>query len=419
MESNSQSKKAVDYWNIVNIGDIVDKINQKDPTKTPDWIFKYVDVSSVSNSNLKIVNFTEYDGKNAPSRAKKIIKLNDIIFATIRPNLKRIALVPKDFDGQVCSTAFCVLRCKTSLADPMYVYQFVSTDKFVKDVSYLQRGSGYPAVLDSDILDQPINLPSLIEQRKIAAILSTVDASIEATERIIEHIKQLKKGIMDQILTKGIAHSEFQTTKVGSIPSLWELKKLKDIANVTVGYVGSTEKYYCNPDEGVLFLRTGNITEVGLDLTDVKYIKRNFHEQIIKSSLILGDVIVSRVGITGIAAVVPNNLGNVNCANMIIIRPINKITSEYLHLLFSSDLILKQVRSFTAGSVQSVFNIGLVEKLKIPLPDVTEQWEIVSIVSSLDSKIKIENEYKNNLIQQKRGLMQVLLTGKVRVKVES
>ncbi len=110
-----------------------------------------MDVSAISNERLQIDNYVEYLGIDAPHRARKIAKSNDVIFATVCPYLKRIALVPQILDGQIVSTAFCVIRCKPDVADPKFVFHAVSTDDFVERVSASQRGSSYPAVTDRDI----------------------------------------------------------------------------------------------------------------------------------------------------------------------------------------------------------------------------------------------------------------------------
>src|SRR4051794_17648762 len=86
------------------------KTRLTDPGKDPTRSFRYVDVSSVSNESFRVIGAKELLGKDAPSRARKIIRADDIIFATVRPSLRRVALVPPELDGQVCSTGFCVLR---------------------------------------------------------------------------------------------------------------------------------------------------------------------------------------------------------------------------------------------------------------------------------------------------------------------
>ena len=101
------------HWRVVRLGEVAEKTRQLDPCKTPDWSFKYVDVSSIDNESLRITRCQSFIGKEAPSRARKQIKFGDVLFATVRPYLKRIAMVPSELDGQICSTAFCVLSSQS------------------------------------------------------------------------------------------------------------------------------------------------------------------------------------------------------------------------------------------------------------------------------------------------------------------
>ena len=142
-----------EHWEVVRLEEVTQKTKKIDPRKKPDWQFKYVDVSSISNQFLRINNYSIYKGTNAPSRARKLMKAGDILFATVRPSLKRIALVPLDLEGQICSTAFCVVRPNPQSADYLYVFFAISNDDFVLRVSAHQRGSSYPAITDTDAGD--------------------------------------------------------------------------------------------------------------------------------------------------------------------------------------------------------------------------------------------------------------------------
>jgi type I restriction enzyme S subunit len=167
-------------WTEVPLRHAIVKTPLIDPRRTPDRLFKYVDVSSVSSATLQIVSTTERNGRDAPSRARKAIKAGDVIIATIRPGLRRIAMVPDELDGELCSTAFCVIRAKDDLATPVFLFHSVSEDGFVRRLSEHQRGSSYPAVTDGDVLGMPIRLPSLEDQHLIGSLLQAIDRKISA-----------------------------------------------------------------------------------------------------------------------------------------------------------------------------------------------------------------------------------------------
>ena len=190
-----------EHWRVVRLGEVVQKTKLLDPRKQPDRHFKYIDVSSISNESLAIVDHKIYFGKEAPSRARKQIHYGDVIFATVRPYLKRIAKIPIEFDGHVCSTAFCVLHPITKLLDGNYLFFAVSRDQFVEKVSEHQRGSSYPAVTDNDVLKELLPLPPLEEQREIARILHAVDEKIRTEETRKTALEALFKTLLHHLMT--------------------------------------------------------------------------------------------------------------------------------------------------------------------------------------------------------------------------
>jgi type I restriction enzyme S subunit len=189
------------HWEVVTLKDVAVKPKQVDPRREPARAFKYVDVSGISRDQLKIMGFIEYHGEGAPHRARKLVRKGDVIFATIRPYLKRVAVVPDEFDGQIVSTAFCVIRCRPDSARPDFIFQAVTKDDFVQRVSEHQRGSNYPAVTDKDIRTQMIALPPIREQERIALVLSSVDKKIEAEEKRKASLQSLFKTMLHLLMT--------------------------------------------------------------------------------------------------------------------------------------------------------------------------------------------------------------------------
>jgi type I restriction enzyme S subunit len=188
-------------WQVVRLGEVVYRGKYRNPRRDPNSEFQYVDVSSVSNEKLKITNTISYNGKKAPSRARKIIHRGDTIFATVRPYLKRVSQVPSYLDGQVCSTAFTVLRANEKYITKSFLFFSVIKDRFVCRVSTHQKGSSYPAITDKDVLNENIPLPSLHIQQRIADILSTVDERIESAENQKQSLDILFKTLLSLLMS--------------------------------------------------------------------------------------------------------------------------------------------------------------------------------------------------------------------------
>lgn len=187
-------------WAVEEIKNLIEKTKQKDMRKENNE-FKYIDVSSIDRVSYKIIEFTPHKGKTSPSRARKIVKNNDIIVATVRPTLKRIAFVSEDYDNQICSTAFCVLRANQEKLNPAFLYYSTQRSLFFDALESIQRGVSYPAVTDSDIKKQKIVFPPLACQDEIAEILSSVDSKIEQKENKKKALEELFKTMLDNLMT--------------------------------------------------------------------------------------------------------------------------------------------------------------------------------------------------------------------------
>lgn len=133
--------------------------------------YKYIDLSSVDRETNSIKNPQIITAKTAPSRAQRIICEGDVIFATTRPTLRRVCIIPSIYDGQICSTGFCVLRPNKNILLSEYLYLMLISNDFYKYIEPLQTGATYPAVSDGDVRLYEIPLPSLSEQRRIVQIL--------------------------------------------------------------------------------------------------------------------------------------------------------------------------------------------------------------------------------------------------------
>jgi type I restriction enzyme S subunit len=145
-----------------------------------------VDISSVDNHGKVITEARQLPGKEAPSRARQVIRTNDVLVATTRPNLNAVALVPPELDAEICSTGFCVLRCNDQL-DPEYLFMFVQSVEFIRGLSDLVKGALYPAVTDGQVRSQRLPLPPLSEQRRIAASLREQFAALAEARAAVQY----------------------------------------------------------------------------------------------------------------------------------------------------------------------------------------------------------------------------------------
>jgi type I restriction enzyme S subunit len=186
-------------WAWTTIGEITQPIEKVDPATEPDKPFTYLDIASIDNTTQVIREPKAYYGANAPSRARQLVRANDVLFSTVRTYLKNIAQVPEAFDGQIASTGFSVLRGREGILTKCLFYFALTTD-FLSALAELQRGTSYPAVRDGDVRAQPIPLAPLPEQHRIVAEIekqfTRLDAGVAALKRVQANLKRYKASVL-------------------------------------------------------------------------------------------------------------------------------------------------------------------------------------------------------------------------------
>lgn len=138
--------------------------------------YAYIDLSSVDRETHKITIEQRINKENAPSRAQQIVNKGDVLFATTRPTLKRYCKITEEFNGQICSTGFVVLRPKINIILSTYLYYIVSSDRFFTYVEKNQEGTSYPAISDSKVKEFDFSLPPIDVQERIVKVLDNFDA---------------------------------------------------------------------------------------------------------------------------------------------------------------------------------------------------------------------------------------------------
>ena len=171
-------------------------IRWKNNTKT----YRYIDLTSVDREYNNIIDTIEINALNAPSRAQKIVKENDIIFATTRPTQQRIASITKEFSGEIASTGYCVLRANTNIVLPKWLFYFLSTINFKNYVEQNQSGSAYPAISDSKVKEFRIPVPEVTVQQNI----------IEKLDKFYSLTNSLLHGLPKEINNRKKQYSYYQ-----------------------------------------------------------------------------------------------------------------------------------------------------------------------------------------------------------------
>lgn len=338
---------------------------------------------------------------------------------SVRGTMGKVAIVPKELDGANITANLMRISPDTNRVYPLWLHQIFMSERFQEQLNAASSSTTIKTIKAPELKSFKFAVPTLSEQKKIADILSTIDSAFEKSDKVIEKTKELKKGLMQELLTRGIGHKRFRKTKLGAMPEEWEISPLRNLtALITKGTTPTTYGHsYTN--DGVLFLRIENISEQGeFILGDVKYISGETNEFLARSRLQAGDVLFSIAGALGRVAIVSDDLlpANINQALALIRLKNDNLNNKYLKYILHSEFIKNQISPMAAQLAQANLNLQQVGDLKIPIPQNSEQKEIVAILSSVDEKIEKEVVHKEKLENIKKGLMQVLLKGKIRVK---
>jgi len=191
--------KIPEEWEVVELGGLVE-INPEKVNYSSIEFIRYIDIESIKDGKINKVKL--FFKNDAPSRAQRLIRKNDVVVSTVRPNLKSFALVNKKFDGFVCSTGFAVLRAKEKELNSKYLLYLTFYDEiFLRQIIPMIVGSNYPAISSNDLNNILVLHPSLPEQHRIVSILSQIDETIEKEQNYKEKLERIKQGLMEDLLT--------------------------------------------------------------------------------------------------------------------------------------------------------------------------------------------------------------------------
>jgi type I restriction enzyme S subunit len=175
MRSLALSSCFSDRGSKTTLADVTQKVSNVTWKNKDDLELEYIDLSSVDRNTSRISKTQKVTNSTAPSRAQQQIQLGDVLFGSTRPLLGKIASVPSQLDGQVCSTGFTVLRTNPALLDSRFLIHLLNTDLFFEYIEQNQEGASYPSISDAKVKNFTFTLPSLAEQARIAEMLDPLE----------------------------------------------------------------------------------------------------------------------------------------------------------------------------------------------------------------------------------------------------
>ena len=393
--------------------------------KTPDKTFCYIDVGSINNiSHTLNIENTVVEAKDASSRAKKIVQKGDVIFATIRPYLKNICIIDRDFPYEpIVSTAFAVMHCPKGLLNK-YLYYYLLSPTFMRfaNASDKSKGVAYPAIGEKDFFNGFIALPPLAEQKRIVAkieeLLPLIDRYAAAYEKLeqfnAKFPENMKKSLLqyaiqgklvEQRPEEGTAEELFariqeekqrliaekkikkekplpeitEDEKPFDIPESWKWCRLSDIINVRDG-THDSPKYV---PEGIPLVTSKNLSNGMIDYGNVKYITQEDADKINARSMVDDDdILFAMIGSIGNPVLVKKDR-EFCIKNMALFKKFadTDISMQYMYwFFFYAQYKLKKEAS---GGVQAFISLSRFREYLVPLPPYEEQIRIANKIEQI------------------------------------
>ncbi|MCX5964667.1 MAG: restriction endonuclease subunit S [Cyanobacteria bacterium] len=398
-------------WEETTLGEIILPYETAQPQKHPESEYRYIDIGSIDNSNQTIVEAKVFLGKDAPSRARRIVKEGDVLFSTVRTYLKNIARVSSDFDGILTSTGIAILRA-SEIVEPNYLFHYVISEEFLQKISSTMDGTLYPAINDSDLLNAFIPLPPLNEQKRIVAKIEELRSHTQAARNAIAHIPKLLEQFRQSVLAaafRGDLTAEWRSEKrirkerlLGNrltssdtdLPSKWLWSNAIECCERVIDCHNKTAPYR---KSGIKLVRTSNIRSGSINTEETMFVDQETYDYWSRRCPPQpGDILFTREAPMAEVGMIPENEKLCMGQRMMLLRPDNSnLLGVYLLFVLQSPYIKDYVERIAVGTGVKHLRVKDVEGLPIPLSPLLEQKVITEkLLSYIKIIDRIEQQYQ-------------------------
>ncbi|MCY4174332.1 MAG: restriction endonuclease subunit S [Cyanobacteria bacterium MAG CAR3_bin_5] len=367
-----------------------------DDSTNPWSKFRYIDLSSVRNQKIDLCT-EALSFKQLPSRARRKIKQNDVLLGTVRPNLKNFAFIDSEADDLVCSTGFAVLRSRERESDPNYIFHVINSDFVGRQLNALVTGSNYPAVNANQVAELLLPAPPLLEQKKIAEILSGIDKIIARYSQKREKLSKLRSALRSDLLSGrkgswGMSEwpSELHMQTLGESCDIHDSKRIPLSSEQRQTRKGEYPYYGANNIQDYIDAYLFDFDAVLLAEDGGYY-----------------DEYQSRP----IAQFATGKYWVNNHAHILTGK-----TEMDIRFLFYS-LIHKNILSYINTGTRSKLNQSELKQIEILVPPLPEQKKIAEILSGVDHQMATLLDAEKKYVSLKQAIAADLLSGRKRVSV--
>ncbi|WMX15903.1 restriction endonuclease subunit S [Aureispira sp. CCB-E] len=393
---------------------------------------RVIRISDTNANSIKDSNPIYISEGKALTFEKWKLYTNDLVFTTVgsRPPLYdsmvgKVIKVEEKYSDSLLNQNAVIIRGIEKQINQIFLFNQFKTKRYLRYIETIVRGNANQVSITlKDLFKFRIPLPPLPEQKKIAQILSTWDKAIEKKTQLIEQKKLLKKGLMQQLLTGKtrfdgfVQNHKFQKSKLDDFSLDWEMVKLGDLYDRLSTGMTPSRKYLEYFQGDILWVTSGElnynvVTDTVEKITRVAQEKTNL-KIYPKGTFFIAITGLEASGTRGRCAILGKEATtNQSCMAF----PVNEAIDTMFLFHFYCHYGAKIAFRFAQGTKQQSLNSSIVKSIKIPLPTIEEQKKIASVLTKANNEIIKLEEQLIQLQQQKKGLMQQLLTGATRVSV--
>jgi type I restriction enzyme S subunit len=351
-----------------------ENINWKSAT---DSTFQYIDLSSVDRVTHKISGTTEINAKTAPSRAKQIVRSGDVIFGTTRPTLKRFSLIGEDYDGQIASTGFCVLRPNDEVLTN-FLFHLIGSSNFNDYVEFTQKGASYPSISDAEVKRFKIPVPPIEVQNAIVDVLDSF-AELEAELEVKLEAELEARGIQYSFYRDQLLSFEATNVKWMTVHELYDFKnglnKGKEFFGKGTPIINFTDVF---KNRLLTFENVSGKVEVSNKEKMLYGVKKD-------------DIFLTRTSETrdeiGMACALLEDIEDCVFSGFVLrARPKTKLLNpEFVSYYLASHRARKEIIRYSTFTTRALTSGKRLSKIKIPVPPMQEQERIVDILKKFDN----------------------------------
>ena len=398
----------MEAWRKIRLGDAC-KTNANSYSPKEEWDFvNYLDTGNITNNRIDSIQFIDVRSEKLPSRARRKVKKDSIIYSTVRPNQRHFGIIKSQPEHFLVSTGFAVIDVDANVLDADFLYYLLTQAALVEALHAIaeQSTSAYPSIKPSDIEDLEIEIPDLATQKKIADVLGSMDRRITQNTGINNNLEQQLRTIFKAEFTDNP-----ELENITQIP-------LSELCHVVTK--GTTPTTLGKPfvESGINFIKAESILDDhSIDKSKFAFIDEETNALLKRSIIHAGDVVFTIAGTLGRFALIDENVlpANTNQAVAIIRADVEKVLPEYIYTCFIGEWHTDYYAKRVQQAVQANLSLTTIKSLPIPLLDEAKMSEYLSLILPLIKAIKTNEAQNEKLAALRDNLLPKLMSGEIDV----